>query len=103
MSEETPVLRALSITPTVGRIVWYIDDSGASLAAIITHVWSDDCVNLAVFSADGVPFGKTSVKLLNPGATASDTDCCQWMPYQLGQAAKTEEAEAKLAEAKIAG
>ncbi len=93
------------ITPTVGRVVLFTpaksDDITTSgqrpLAAIITNVWSDTCVNLAVFDANGNSHSRTSVYL------AGDDDgprpsygFCEWMPYQKGQAAKTEALEAKL-------
>lgn len=35
--------------PTIGRIVHYRDLGGQVRAAIITKVWSDDCVGLTVF------------------------------------------------------
>lgn len=40
---------------SVGRIVHYFpeEDPETPMAAIVTRVWSDDCVNLRVF-ADGV-------------------------------------------------
>jgi hypothetical protein len=58
--------------PTIGRIVHFVssgDDAqhpSAHFAAVITHVWSDVCVNLAVFPKgtplDGLHSGvKTSV------------------------------------------
>lgn len=92
------------IKPTVGRVVWYnyddIDERKPHgvqpYAAIITYVNSDTSVNLVVFGHDGVPFSKTDVTLAddtNPGD-------CQWMPYQKGQAAKTEALEKAAAEAK---
>lgn len=49
------------MTPTVGRIVHYWPganphgDKRQPLPAIITHVWSDDCVNLAVFNDASYP------------------------------------------------
>jgi hypothetical protein len=41
--------------PTVGRIVHYYpnEDAREPLAAIVTHVCGDGCVNLAVFHASG--------------------------------------------------
>lgn len=35
--------------PSIGRIVHYIRSDGAEYPAIITHVWSDTCVDLEVF------------------------------------------------------
>jgi hypothetical protein len=92
------------IKPTNGRIVWFHpqghfqqQDPEQPLAAIITHVWSDNVVNLCVFSSNGIPYNMTSVALKQ-----SDTDdfagrmYCEWMPYQKGQAAKTEELQNQL-------
>lgn len=40
-------------SPTVGRIVRYGAGAGVVLPAIVTHVWSETCVNLFVFP-DGI-------------------------------------------------
>ena len=94
------------IKPTVGRVVWYHPDrnsaesgfaSSETCAAIIAHVWSDTCVNLAVFDANGVAHNRTSVYLLQDGSERPGSSYCEWMPYQKGQAAKTEALEAKIA------
>lgn len=89
------------IVPTIGRIVWYrayeSDDfagaaesrtGGQACAAIVTHVWSDTCVNLAVFDANGGTHSRTSVLLVQPGSDVPGSGYCEWMPYQIGQAAK---------------
>jgi hypothetical protein len=49
--------------PTVGRIVHYLADDGSVQAAMIVAVISDDCVNLAVWSAGGTQHCRTSVLL----------------------------------------
>lgn len=85
------------ITPTVGRVVWFYR-KGASLteqplAAIVSHVWSDTCVNLAIFDANGNAMVNppTSVLLVQEGAEIpSGGHFCKWMPYQVGQAKKHE-------------
>lgn len=91
------------IKPTVGRVVWYYP-AGRSHedqpnAAIIAYVHSDMMINVGGFDNNGQPFADTSVLLLqgegsygNPGGGAW---AC-WMPYQKGQAAKTEALESKL-------
>ncbi|MGO9171998.1 MAG: hypothetical protein ACLP7P_08550 [Rhodomicrobium sp.] len=94
------------IEPTVGRVVLYtpaatdnqlVRHGGGPLAAIIANVWSYNCVNLAVFDANGVSFNRTSVLLIHDGQTSPEWgDYCEWMPYQKGQAAKAEALEAKL-------
>lgn len=93
------------IKPTVGRVVWYTPSNDQRIkgepddqvcAAIITYVWSDTMVNLMVMTPNGAPYGVTSVDLVHDGAKSGGR-WCTWMPYQKGQAAKTEAAEAKLA------
>lgn len=80
------------ITPTVGRIVYFWPADGenfyheAPLAAIITKVWSNLSVNLAIFTPDGglmhnVP---QQVYLRQPGTNRPVEDrYCEWMPYQV--------------------
>jgi hypothetical protein len=97
------------IKPTAGRIVFFTPSTlegeavqayGHPCAAIVTHVWSDRMVNLTVFSADGKSYAKTSVALIQDDDTKSDHGFyCEWMPYQKGQAAKTEALEKQLVEA----
>jgi hypothetical protein len=94
------------IKPTIGRVVWFkpsSDESDANFvcssccAAIIAHVWSDTCVNLAVFDANGNSHSKTSVLLIQEGNPVPGGGYyCEWMPYQKGQAAKTEKVESDL-------
>lgn len=96
------------IKPTIGRVVWFTPllnenimakRSDQPFAAIVTHVWSDWSVNLTVFDHDGVPWPHTSVTLVQEGEPKPDGGrYCEWMPYQRGQAAKTEALEKKLSE-----
>ena len=46
--------------PSVGRIV-HFRQGDVTLAAIVTKVWSDTCVNLAYFTEGGSCSGRTSV------------------------------------------
>lgn len=93
------------ITPTVGRIVWFYP-AGHSRnhqpwPAIVAHVWSDTCVNLAIFDSNGKPLEQppTSVLLVQDNMEVpSGGNYCTWMPYQKGQAAKTEQLEKQLGE-----
>ena len=98
------------IKPSVGRKVWYrpseFDKSGpggmsvagvAPLDATVIAVWGDRMVNLLVVDIVGKTFPKLSVTLLQDGdvpAVGPDGKTvggyAEWMPYQLGQAAKTE-------------
>lgn len=92
------------IKPSIGRIVWFQPSKSEDqpfrdqpLAAIVTYVWGDQMVNLTVFDQAGAPFSATSVKLLQDDEEKPVFGYfAEWMPYQKGQAAKTETLEAKL-------
>lgn len=78
--------------PTVGSIVLFHPTPEVTHAALIAFVHSDTCVNLAVFDSNGVSSGKTSVQLVNPGQPKPEFGhFCEWMPYQVSQAAKQSE------------
>ncbi|HEY4037822.1 MAG TPA: hypothetical protein VGM15_03290 [Burkholderiaceae bacterium] len=91
------------ITPTVGRIVWYyphrtepIDcNPGEPLAAIVARVHNEASVTLCVFDSGGAPHVKRSVPLFQDEKQEQQyigvSSFCCWMPYQKGQAAKTEQ------------
>jgi len=94
------------IKPTIGRVVWFHPASNSNesgfapapiCAAIVAYVHSDACVNLAVFDANGNSHSKTSVTLVQDGEPPPEYGYyCEWMPYQKGQAAKTEALESQL-------
>lgn len=95
------------IKPTVGRIVHYhptFSDQERGMnftdtqpvAAMVACVWSDTCVNLTVFDANGYAHSRTSVLLHQEGNTKPGRGYAEWMPYQTGQAAKTEKLQAQL-------
>lgn len=85
------------IKPTVGRVVWYHADRFAqTMAAIVSYVASDGRINIAFFDLNGVAGNRTSVRLVQDGEPAPGGEYCEWMPYQKGQAAKTEALEARL-------
>ena len=104
------------IKPTVGRVVWFHPSEltgeaafarhkdGQPYAAIIARVFDFDAlVNLTVFDANGNAHSRTSVPLVQDGASVPGSGYyCEWMPYQKGQAAKTEAAEKDAAEAQPA-
>ena len=51
-------------------------------------------MNLSVIDANGVPHSRTSVELIQDACPApGGASYCEWMPYQKGQAAKTEVAD----------
>lgn len=87
------------IKPTVGRVVLYhppfVPDSGSNeltFAAIVSYVWSDSLVNLAIFDENGVASNATSVLLFQGEGVRPASSYAEWMPYQIGQAAKAETA-----------
>ncbi len=96
------------IKPTVGRVVWFTPSRRSAqagfvtgdqpLAAIIAYVHSDKMVNLAVFDSNGNSHSVCSVNLVQDQEPKDpDGFYAEWMPYQKGQAAKTEQIEAQLA------
>lgn len=89
------------IQPTVGRVVWFTPQTGAGgafqrdveqpLAAQIAYVHGDTLINIGFLDQDGVHHSATSVPLLQEGDDKPEQGrFCTWMPYQLGQAARTE-------------
>ena len=96
------------IKPTVGRVVLYnpgpneqglARNGNQPMVGLVATVWSDTCINIAGFDANGIPFNRTSVLLIQDGVPIpSGGMYAEWMPYQKGQAAKTEELEKKLTE-----
>jgi hypothetical protein len=80
------------IKPTVGRVVWfhcYVENQEMpALAAIISWVQRDDLVNLGVFKQSGGVYGVVDVELYQGEGPRPMREFCEWMPYQLGQAAK---------------
>lgn len=89
---------ARMIKPTIGRVVWFWPNpdspqgntDGQPLPALICHVWGDTCVNIAGFDANGNPFKHTSVTLYQGDSDRPKGHFAEWMPYQIGQAAKHE-------------
>lgn len=98
-----------NIKPTVGRVLWFYAGRGdrflqqgqSPFAAMIAKVISDKRVNLSVLDSDGIPNPRLNVSLIQPapevGKDPPLEDYCTWMPYQVGQAAKTEELEKVIA------
>ena len=93
------------IKPTIGRVVWYhppfIADSGSNeltYAAIVCYVHSDTLINIAFFDANGNAKSNTSVELFQGEGARPAHGYAEWMPYQQGQAAKTEALEKQIAE-----
>ncbi|MFM9424350.1 hypothetical protein RCH10_000778 [Variovorax sp. GrIS 2.14] len=86
------------IIPTVGRQVWFTpnksdplhDEDPAPFAATVARVFAERCVNLMVLNRQGKPVERTSVLLKQAGMEYEPlSSFCEWMPYQIGQAAAT--------------
>lgn len=91
------------IPPTPGRVVWFYPAdhdgiarlNGQPLSGQVAGVHHDRLVNLCVLDAYGNPQARTSVTLVQPGDDVPAGGAyATWMPYQIGQAAKTEVAKA---------
>ena len=87
------------IEPTIGRVVLFHPAPEVTHAAIVCHVWSSTCINLCVFNSNGIPQSETSVFLFQGEGERPSHKFAEWMPYQKGQAAKTEQLEKLLKEA----
>ena len=98
----------MKISPTVGRVVLFYPAGNAAdygfappshgepCAAIVAKVWSDNCVNLAVFDANGVAHSRTSVPLIQEGMNLpAEGYYCTWMPHQIGQAKRDAQGTAR--------
>jgi hypothetical protein len=89
------------IKPTIGRVV--IIQRGAPGAqadgwpALVNKVHGDRCINAAGFNEWGTSVGFSSLPLLQDDDVPPPVGpYAEWMPYQKGQAAKTEALQAQL-------
>lgn len=85
------------IKPSVGRVVLFyrhgktqFDAAEQPEAATVAYVHSDTMINLSVVDHNGIQFARTSVYLYQGEGERPENSYAEWMPYQLGQAAKTE-------------
>lgn len=102
--DETEIIKAKTPHPTVGRIVLFQLKNKHGLVvtrpAIVVHVWSRSdgeipLINLQVFTDSGNddvggPDGIKWATSVHYDESKSEGTWC-WMPYQLGQAAKTDD------------
>jgi hypothetical protein len=90
------------IEPGIGRALHYrpdgADPAAQPHAATVIFVHGNRSVNLACFSPAGTYYHREEVPLLQDDDTAPATGgYAEWMPFQKGQAVKTEAAESDLA------
>ena len=100
------------IKPSVGRVVLFHPSAyfavaraapGEPLPALVARVWSDTMINVGGFDANGGTFAASSVRLCQTDedvaqAKSEGISYAEWMPYQKGQAAKTEAVEKQLSD-----
>jgi hypothetical protein len=92
------------IKPSIGRVVLFQPGKASDqplreqpFAAVIAYVWNDRMVNLAYFNENGEHRNATSVALLqDEDVSPALGHYAEWMPFQKGQAAKTEQAQKQL-------
>ena len=87
------------IQPTIGRQVWlWLDqkhrEHGQPFAATVVHVNSLRDINVHALDGSGQPAAYMGITLVQPGDKLPLTGAfCEWMPYQIGQAAQAGGAE----------
>lgn len=83
------------IVPTVGRVVWYWehDDQKQPMKADIAYVNDNGTINIGYLNQFGQNFCRQNVMLWQGDGDKPIGRYCEWMPYQKGQAAKTEQLE----------
>lgn len=92
------------IKPSIGRVVLvHMGASAQPEPGLICYVWNDRMINIGGFDSNGKPFALTSVQLLQGDDVATGLIYAEWMPYQKGQAAKTEAVESELRELRPSG
>jgi len=93
------------IKPTIGRVVYFYNDSNLNpKAAIIAAVHTDTCINAAIFDSNGKPIADppTSIKLVQPGEERPPQGpFCEWMPYQTKKPFGSESGEKTAGEQQI--
>jgi len=87
------------IKPTVGRVVHYYPginervmcNGKDPVIGLVAAVLSDRSVNLACFDAEGRPFNRECILLIQPGDEVPEhrnIGYAAWMGYQIDQVAK---------------
>lgn len=80
------------ITPTVGRVVLvrgaYVNDDEPTreFPALVTRVWSDNCINVHIFNERDGGLVATSVTYNSDPESHANYVAWRWMDYQLAAA-----------------
>lgn len=73
MTEQAPNISPAAISrPSPGRIVLVTDADSNGVTehpAIVTRVWSPECINMTVFPDYGVPYCMSSVSVSDDGSS----------------------------------
>lgn len=92
------------IKPTIGRVVWYWpiglkskEAGDQPCSAQVAYVHNDRMINIGFFDHNGHACAETSVVLVQEGDEYPNGPFATWMPYQMGQAAKTEQLQQQVA------
>lgn len=90
----------MSIQPTIGRVILVHSRTPGATGpwpCLVTKVWNNRCINAAGLNEWGTPVSYSSLLLLqDDDAIPGGGPYAEWMPYQKGQAAKTEALERQL-------
>lgn len=101
----------ISIQPTPGRVLWYYPSKDEKtglhlpfllhgegpLAASIAHINPNGTLNLGVLDSSGNHHSRQGIVLVQDGEDVPAEDAyATWMPYQVGQATKTEQVQQQL-------
>jgi hypothetical protein len=86
------------IVPTIGRVVLvHRGMSDQAEPAFVCYVHNERLINVGGFTKNGAAFSATSIQLVQEGDEIKNPKYyAEWMPYQKGQAAKTEALEQQL-------
>ena len=96
----TVSMKPSSVTPTIGRRMWYFDggevdakkcySNKVPFDAGVIYVWSPDCVNLLVTDHAGKQSVKTNVMVADYSEDYAhgEVTVAAWMPYQTQAKAK---------------
>jgi hypothetical protein len=99
MEKNTEVERIV-IKPTIGRVVWYYEESAQHspgfttdqpVPALICYVHSDRRINIGGFDASGDAFSRRFITLIQDGEVVEGGAYACWMPYQKGAAIRDRE------------
>jgi hypothetical protein len=80
--------------PTIGRVVYYYHPTFLKPCAALVADCDGLMVNLGVLNHDGT--GAPACGVQHVSEAAQGQACWDWMPFQKGQAAKTEALQAEL-------